>query len=299
MGGQYRGNPGSEVFIWDAGNGKLLRKLEGHTGLVSAVVFFPDGTRLATASDDRTIKLWDSRTGDDVFTLRGHTSGVVSLAISRDGRQLVSGSIDCTARVWSAEPSAVQVEQVRRRAAVELVQTLFETYMLKSEVITALKSDVTLNGPLRSAALEIAERRSEDAHGLFESAWLSILRPTSTPELHLQALHRLETACRLVADDPERQTEYLHALSLALYRAGRADEALQLVARLNTQSTSGATKVLPIDLAVSAMASQRLGRFSDAHAALEQLRTLVGQAASSGDQAAMGFLNEAESVVHE
>ncbi len=138
VGGQYRGTPGSEVMIWDASKGSLFRSLEGHTGLVTAVAYFPDGSRLATASDDRTIKLWDPKTGDDVFTLRGHTSGVVSLAISRDGRQVVSGSIDCTTRIWSAEPSAIEVVQVRRRAAVELVQSLFETHMLKSDVMTAL-----------------------------------------------------------------------------------------------------------------------------------------------------------------
>ncbi len=149
--------------------GDLVRKLEGHTGLVTAVAYLPpDGSRLATASDDRTIKLWDPRTGDDVFTLRGHTSGVVSLAISRDGGQIVSGSIDCTARVWSAEPPDAQVDQVRRRAAVELVQSLFQTYMLKPDVMAALKSDPTINASLRARALEIAERRSEDAHGLFE-----------------------------------------------------------------------------------------------------------------------------------
>ena len=97
--------------------------------------------------------------------------------------------------------------------------------MLKSDVMTALKSDPTVKGPLRAAALEIAERRGEDAHALFEASWLTILRPTSTPELNLQALHRLEAASRLVAADPERQTEYLHAMSLALYRVGRSDEA--------------------------------------------------------------------------
>ena len=224
---------------------------------------------------------------------------MVSLAISRDGRQVVSGSIDCTARIWSAEPSAIEVDQVRRRAAVELVQSLFEAHMLKSDVMTALKSDPTLNGPLRAAALEIAERCGGDAHGLFEASWLKILRPTGTPELILQALHPLESACRLVAADPERQTEYLHALSLALYRAGRSDEALQLVARLSAQPASGAARVLPIDLAVSAMASQKLGRFADARAALDHLRTLVDEAPGSGDQEAMGFLREVESVVHE
>jgi hypothetical protein len=47
------------------------------------------------------------------------------------------------------------------------------------------------------------------------------------------------------------------------------------------------------------MASQKLGRFADARAALDHLRILVDKAPGSGDQQAMGFLREVESVVHE
>jgi WD40 repeat protein/serine/threonine protein kinase len=298
VGGQYRGTPASEVMIWDADSAGLVRRLEGHTGLVTAVAYFPDGRRLATASDDRSIKLWDPATGDDVFTLRGHTSGVVSLAISQDGRQIVSGGIDCTARVWSSEPPSEELAHVRQRAAVELVQSLFESRLLKSEVVAALKSDRTLDTPMRVAALEIAQRRSEDAQGLYEAAWLTIIRPTGTPELNARALERLEAACRLVAGDPDRQTEYLHALCLALYRADRSDEALQLVARLNDKPGLSGTRVLPIDLAVRALASQKLGRFADARTALDQLRSLV-ESGPATDQEARAFLREAESMVHE
>ena len=48
-------------------------------------------------------------------------------------------------------------------------------------------------------ALEIAERRGDDAQGLYEAAWLTIVRPTGTPELNAQALERLEAACQAVA----------------------------------------------------------------------------------------------------
>jgi tetratricopeptide (TPR) repeat protein len=260
--------------------------------LVTAAAFAPDGRRLFTASDDRTIKLWDPETGEDVFTLRGHTSGVVSLAVSRDGRQVATGSIDCTARVWSDEPAPTDAGLVRRRAAVELVQSLYESHQLKDDVLQALRSDRALEPAIRAAALEVAGRRGEDAQGLFEAAWLTILRPGGSPEGYAQAMRKLEAACRIVSADPRRLGDYQHALALALYRAGRPEEALRAADKL------GAAAPRPVGLAVRALASQRLGRYAEARAALEQLRSLAA-GPGSADQEAIGFLEEAESAVHE
>ncbi|MGO9597691.1 MAG: hypothetical protein ACLP7Q_06790 [Isosphaeraceae bacterium] len=206
--------------------------------------------------------------------------------------------VDSTARVWSSEPPSVSIDQVRRRSAVELVSTLFETHLLKTQVKAAIQSDPALHEPLRSLALEIADRRGEDAQALYDWAWLCILRPETSPELSRQAQKRLEAACSLVADDPDRRNEYCHVLALALYRAGRADEALRVVARLNGDlSQNGDASPLSIDLAVTALASQKLGRHAEALAARDRLRALAS--AHPDDQQAAGFLHEVESVVHE
>ena len=50
----------------------------------------PDGRRLASASNDQTVKLWDASTGQELLTLKGHTDRVDSVAFSPDGRRLAS-----------------------------------------------------------------------------------------------------------------------------------------------------------------------------------------------------------------
>jgi WD40 repeat protein len=76
--------------------------LRGHNRTVQSVAFDPSGSRLATASDDRTIKIWNVSAGTLERTLSGHNSYVKAVAFSRDGRFLASASWDLTARIWDA-----------------------------------------------------------------------------------------------------------------------------------------------------------------------------------------------------
>ena len=74
--------------------------LEGHTNYVNFVAFSPDGTKIVSGSQDKTIKLWDTSTGVVIKTLEGHSNAVRSVAFSPDGTKIVSGSWDKTIKLW-------------------------------------------------------------------------------------------------------------------------------------------------------------------------------------------------------
>ncbi|THU79671.1 hypothetical protein K435DRAFT_810519 [Dendrothele bispora CBS 962.96] len=68
---------------------------------VMAVAFSPDGSQLASGSEDHTVQIWNTATGQEEAKLGGHTAKVWSVAFSPDGNRLASGSEDHTVRIWN------------------------------------------------------------------------------------------------------------------------------------------------------------------------------------------------------
>ena len=69
---------------------------------VASAAFSPDGTRIVTASGDKTARVWDAATAKEIAVMRGHGNRVTSAAFSPDGTRIVTASDDNTARVWDA-----------------------------------------------------------------------------------------------------------------------------------------------------------------------------------------------------
>jgi eukaryotic-like serine/threonine-protein kinase len=83
-----------------------LAVLSGHDNLVNTAAYSPDGTRIVTASNDKTARIWDARAGLQLTVLTGHGGSVYCAAYSPDGSRIFTASADKTARIWDARTGA-------------------------------------------------------------------------------------------------------------------------------------------------------------------------------------------------
>ena len=81
---------------------KEYNRLSGHNGAVLAVSLSPDGSTIASASVDNTVKLWQGD-GTLLTTIEGHEGSVNTVAFSPDSSTIASGSVDNTVKLWQGD----------------------------------------------------------------------------------------------------------------------------------------------------------------------------------------------------
>jgi WD40 repeat protein len=98
--------------------GNECLRLLGHEGSVNSVAFSPDGSRIVTASSDRTAHILNARSGELIASLLGHEDAVRSAAFSPDGIRIVTASFDRTARIWDARSGEPIASPLRHEGLV-------------------------------------------------------------------------------------------------------------------------------------------------------------------------------------
>lgn len=89
----------ARIAIWTAGRSQPDQVFEGHKAPIVSLALSPDGTKLASASWDHTVRIW-SLTDRSQQVLEGHSQNVNGVAFAPNGQSLISVGYDGEARIW-------------------------------------------------------------------------------------------------------------------------------------------------------------------------------------------------------
>jgi WD40 repeat protein/HEAT repeat protein len=210
-GGGYQTGPGNKglvpgakdfaIRVWDLTSGKELRRLEGHTGAVSALAFTPDSRRVLSASADHTVRLWLAATGTQVQSYEGHKKLIQTIAISPDGKTALSGGDAGELKSWSLPAELGDLQRSlregtlaeRTRAATDLGRYGTEAQHVIPDLLRAgVSEDEGLRRAVLASLVLIGKPKVEH---------LPVLEPLLLPAIPLEVRrYVLDTLAAMGAD---------------------------------------------------------------------------------------------------
>jgi len=261
------GNWDGTLSIWDVERGEVA-SLAGHADVVRAVAFSSDGERIASAEASGRHRIWDATPA--------------------------SARADARDRAVLERRLEGQVEP--------LVGRLSKRLILSEDVIAALESDATLSSDERRTAIRLARLRPYSME-MNLRGFLLCVSAEGTPDDYLRALRIAEKYLPLCPDPNEPpHSNALYVLGAAQYRMGRYAEALATLERWRAADPRPELNRYPILPVFLALALARAGRTDEAREMLAECQRLSGVVPALAEQQLvrapqMRLLKEAERLI--
>jgi WD40 repeat protein len=139
-------------YLWDLRTGSVVRRFEGHSGPIRAVVTAPVAEEVLTGSADGTARLWDLHTGRTIGILPFET-GVSAVAFSPDGDLVaISGGMEF-ATIWDVRNGLQKVVLGEERPSPQAwllgyaaMDPTYPDYWLSSVAFSATGDEVATAG---------------------------------------------------------------------------------------------------------------------------------------------------------
>jgi WD40 repeat protein len=93
----------TSAWVRDIETGDELATLTGFPTPALDVTWSADGSRIATAHEDGSVRVWDAETGEPLLVLVGHDNQAKRVTFSPDGTRLASSQGDQDIRVWALD----------------------------------------------------------------------------------------------------------------------------------------------------------------------------------------------------
>lgn len=128
--------------------------LEGHTGTIVRVLWYPTAEMIVTASEDKTIRKWDVKTRQELACVTAHKKEIRDCQLSADTYTLVTASKDHSAKLWDFE-------------TLELLKTYGTDHPVNSAAVSPLYPHVLLGGGQEASQVTTTSDRQGKFEGKF------------------------------------------------------------------------------------------------------------------------------------
>src|SRR4030095_868710 len=81
-----------------------FRQLSNHTDVVTSATFSRDGRTVLSSGMDQTVRWWDVATQRELRSWQAHPGGALRVRFAPDGRSFASSGVDGAVKLWKTQP---------------------------------------------------------------------------------------------------------------------------------------------------------------------------------------------------